>query len=208
MQTQAIQQFEPNNLVRTVDHVDELNRIHEEHVQAVIWNRQTPPAFSSALGALPAHDVDNGRFYVPIGEMRSSIKDLFNEWKWHIGEAQQWVIDDVVTLASRMAQILSVSFFRLRVELVRDDACRRFHRDTVRARLICTYSGPGTEIGLARDGDHPQRVDTVPTGSPILLKGKLWSCSPHQTVLHRSPPIEDASVARLVVALDEASTDT
>ena len=207
MKAQTDHHIESKDPIRRVMQVEELNEIRDEDVQAVIWNRQTPRSYSSPLGALPAHDVENGRFYVPIGEIGSCIEDLFKEWRWDIGEAQQWLVSDVKTLASQMASILSNSFFRLRVELVRDDACRRFHRDTVRARLICTYSGPGTEFGVARDGERPHHIDTVLTGSPILLKGKLWSCSPRQTVLHRSPPIEKAGVSRLVVVLDEASTD-
>ncbi len=193
--------------MRTVNRQEGFKDIFDEEVEAVIWKRPTPPSISSALRALPTHDVENGRFCVAVSEVRSRIMGLFDKWGWCAGDARRWIADDVEALAAQMASVLSVSQLLLRVELVRDDACRKFHCDTVRARLICTYSGPGTEYGIVDERDQPNEIHTVPTGSPTLLKGKLWPGFFHQSVLHRSPPIEGAGISRLVIVLNEAAPE-
>lgn len=201
-------QIAPTAPVLSVHRLKDLDAIFDEEVDAVIWSRQTPPSILSALKALPAHKVESGRFCVPVSEVGGCVADLFDAWGWRDDQAKNWLADDVEALAGQMAQILSVSHLLLRVELVRDDACRKFHRDTVRARLICTYSGPGTEFGVADADGQPRHVDTVPTGCPILLKGKLWPGAAQPSIMHRSPPIAGAGVSRLVVVLNEAPSNT
>lgn len=204
MRVQAAPQIRQIGPVQTVDRLEGLNAIHDDEIDGVIWNRQIPTSVSSLLGAIATDKAVDGRFCVPVGEVGRRIDNLFDEWEVRIGSAQRWFADDIQKLAGQFAQILSVSDILLRVERVCDDACRKFHRDTVRARLICTYSGPGTEYGIAKDGGEPHPIHTVPTGSPILLKGKLWTCSPQQSIRHRSPQIAGTGMSRLVVVINEA----
>lgn len=207
MKARNARQSAPNAPVLSVHRLKDLDAIFDQEVDAVIWSRQTPPSVLSALKAAPAHEVESGRFCVPVSEVGGCVAGLFDAWGWRADQARNWLADDVEALAAQMAQILSVSHLLLRVELVRDDACRKFHRDTVRARLICTYSGPGTEFGVADAGGQPRHVDTVPTGSPILLKGKLWPGAARPSIMHRSPPIAGAGASRLVVVLNEAPSN-
>ncbi|EEE38158.1 hypothetical protein RKLH11_1999 [Rhodobacteraceae bacterium KLH11] len=97
---------------------------------------------------------------------------------------------------------MSATFLRLRLDVVTTNACRRFHIDAITARLVCTYRGTGTQYGVSTDGADPQRVFTVQTGSPILLRGTLWPAEPPSGLLHRSPPIEGTGETRLVLVLD------
>ena len=115
-----------------------------------------------------------------------------------------WMEKDITELATQFAEVLSLTHINLRMEIVRDDACRKFHRDAVRARLICTYAGPGTEYAFRCDDDEAARFGSVPTGCPIVLKGKSWPGVSPSLVTHRSPPIEGLSSLRLVVVIDEA----
>ena len=224
---QTAHQIERTSPVRTVHRLEDLDAIFDDEADAVIWSRQAPPTVLSALKALPAYEVENGRFCVPVSGVGDCIINLFDAWGWCASPVRNWVAGDVEALAGQMATILSISHVLLRVEVVRDDACRKFHRDTVRARLICTYSGPGTELGIiAEDGGYPRPIGAVAAGSPILLKGKRWqgakvlservagakprttlvaTRSAQKSVVHRSPPIEETGVSRLVVVLDEAS---
>ncbi|GGG66682.1 hypothetical protein GCM10011415_11900 [Salipiger pallidus] len=45
-------------------------------------------------------------------------------------------------------------------------------------------------------------VLTVPTGSPIVLRGTRWPESPLSGLLHRSPPIAGTGETRLLLVLD------
>ncbi len=204
MHPQTLNKTDKIGPIRITNQLEGLSDIFEKEAEAVIWNRQIPSSVLSVLEALPTHDVDNGRFHVQVNEVSTCILALFEKWAWPLREAHQWLAHDVESLANHMGQILSLRNVLLRVELVRTDACRKFHRDTVTARLICTYSGIGTEIGVAENNDEPDHIENVPTGSPILLKGKLWPGCNEPSVLHRSPPIEEAGASRLMVVLNEA----
>lgn len=97
---------------------------------------------------------------------------------------------------------MEAPFLRLRLDRVTTNACHKFHKDAVRARLICTYRGTGTQYRVSPDGAEPRRVYTVPTGAPVLLRGTLWPQHPASNLLHRSPPIEATGETRLVLVLD------
>lgn len=105
-------------------------------------------------------------------------------------------------LASQLCSTASSTIARdggLRLDVVTRNACRRFHIDAVTARLVCTYRGTGTRYGVSTGGGEPRRVFTVPTGSPIVLRGMRWPETPLSGLLHRSPPIEGTGETRLVL---------
>ncbi|WP_367648814.1 DUF1826 domain-containing protein [Ruegeria arenilitoris] len=98
--------------------------------------------------------------------------------------------------------LMRSKWLRLRLDVVATNACRRFHIDAVTSRLVCTYRGTGTRYGISTDGTDPSRVFTVPTGSPVVLRGTLWPENPKSGLLHRSPPIEGTGETRLLLVLD------
>ncbi|MEL6208235.1 MAG: DUF1826 domain-containing protein, partial [Pseudomonadota bacterium] len=118
------------------------------------------------------------------------------------GPEKNRLVDDVAALAKIFAGIMDAPFLRLRLDVVTSNSCRKFHVDAVTARLICTYRGTGTQYGPAPGGDAPSEVFTLPTGAPIILRGKLWRERPSSGLLHRSPPIEGTGEARLLLVLD------
>ena len=115
------------------------------------------------------------------------------------------LVDDVAALADVFAAIMGVQYLRLRLDVVNDNACCKFHIDAVTARLVCTYRGTGTQYGISTDGQEPKRVFTVPAGCPIILRGTLWPDPPQSGLLHRSPPIEGTGETRLLLVLDPVS---
>jgi hypothetical protein len=111
-------------------------------------------------------------------------------------------VDDIAALAEIFAGLMRARWLRLRLDVVTTNACRRFHIDAVTARLVCTLRGTGTQYGISTDGAEPRRVFTVPTGSPIVLRGTLWPEGPRSGLLHRSPPIEGTGETRALLVLD------
>jgi hypothetical protein len=111
-------------------------------------------------------------------------------------------VDDIAALAEIFAGLMRARWLRLRLDVVTTNACRRFHIDAVTARLVCTYRGTGTQYGISTDGAEPRRIFTVPTGSPIVLRGTLWPEHPRSGLLHRSPPIEGTGETRALLVLD------
>ena len=118
------------------------------------------------------------------------------------------LVNDVAALAEVLREIMPTSHLQMRFDVVTTNACRKFHIDAVTARLVCTYRGTGTQYGISTDGAEPQKIFTVPTGAPILLRGTLWPEPPRSGLLHRSPPIEGTGETRLVLVLDPIIDDT
>jgi len=117
-------------------------------------------------------------------------------------DERETLVDDVAALADIFAGLTHAPYLRLRFDVVTTNACREFHIDVVTARLICAYRGTGTQYGISTDGAEPQRVFTVPTGAPILLRGTLWPTRSESRLLHRSPPIDGTGETRLVLVFD------
>ncbi|WP_137862190.1 MULTISPECIES: DUF1826 domain-containing protein [unclassified Sphingomonas] len=90
---------------------------------------------------------------------------------------------------------------------------RRFHADYVRARLITTYAGPGTQwldalTARRLDAGIPPRraeIRQLRTGQVGIFKGHDWPTT--TPILHRSPPIARAGKARLLLVVDPAKPD-
>jgi len=92
----------------------------------------------------------------------------------------------------------------LRVDVVHERTCPRFHLDRLRLRLCCTAFGLGTEWLAGRDPPGPDYEAAVhpapqhlPTGHLVAMAGSLSG----QGLVHRSPPASPNS-PRLFIALD------
>ena len=117
----------------------------------------------------------------------------------------RWLSQDVQMLAHQISVINPLERVRLRLEPVSDDACTKMHIDAVVARLICTYRGPGTVLGVQTGSTETEEM--VPTGAPMLFKGKLWPSDTAPTLRHRSPRISGTGVTRLVLVLEGCPDD-
>jgi len=84
-----------------------------------------------------------------------------------------------------------------RLELVSSDSCKKFHIDNVHSRLIYTYAGPGTEIKHAVNSE----TSCIPSGSALIVKGYKYP-EFQITTLHRSPPIAQEKIKRLLFIAD------
>lgn len=116
---------------------------------------------------------------------------------------------DVAGLGARFAAVMDSPVLALRLEVVTGDACRRFHADYVTARLICSYTGPGSEWvdndaaqTLAAGGTvEAVQIRQLAAGDVALFKGRQWSETP---IIHRSPPILGTGQRRLVLVINPA----
>ena len=186
--------------VQITDSLDGLAAIHASDCAAVIWARPDCPALSDWLAALPAD---------ALPQMRQILRPEAAAPALHAlcacmpeGPERVTFIESAALLAERFAAVMRAPWLRLRLEVVTGDACRKFHVDNVTARLVCTYRGTGTQLGLAARGAEPEMIHTVPTGQPIILRGMQWPTTPPSLLKHRSPPIAGTGEARLLLVLD------
>lgn len=169
---------------------------------AAIWQRQTPPDVQAWITALDPALLPKGRVVLPTAHVARVVQQLCDMSGLPDGPERDWLQADIALLADTFADLMTTPYLRLRLDVVKTNACRKFHIDAVTARLVCTYRGIGTQYGISTDGHDPKRVFTVQTGAPILLRGTLWPDQPASGLLHRSPPIEGSGETRLLLVLD------
>ena len=188
--------------VKTVPGLDALRAIGTDGVGGVIWQRRIPKEFHDWIDGLAPQNLPALRAIVPPAETRALLTEVCEAAGTPAGPNRDWLINDACALADAFVRIMKAPYLQLRLDVVSDNACRKFHVDMVRARLICTYRGRGTQYGVLQNGDEPEDIFSVPTGDPILLRGMRWPDRQPGTLRHRSPPIAGTGETRLIFVLD------
>lgn len=193
---------EPTRGVSIEGTAEGLSRIRMPDCRAVIWRRQQEPGFRNWIGSLLPVNLPRARVILRPDAIEKAVTLACKEAGTPDCAERRDLVDDVSAQAGIFAGLMRAPYLRLRLDVVSTNACRRFHIDAVTARLVCTYRGTGTQYGFSDGPGDPDPIFTVPTGSPILLRGTLWPMSPDAGFLHRSPPIEGSGETRLVLVLD------
>lgn len=188
--------------VGIADTPEGLDRIDVPGCAAVIWRRSMPPGVRAWLDGLDPAALPSTRTILRPDAVHGALGPMFDAACLPDGDARRWLRSDIADLAARFARLMRASQVRLRLQAVTTNACPRFHIDAVRARLICTYRGPGTQYGISNDGEEPRRVFQVATGAPVVLRGSACPMAPPSGLLHRSPPIAGSGETRFVLVLD------
>jgi len=179
-----------------------LSTISKSGCAAAIWQRRPLPSFQSWIDDLGPEHLPEARVITSPNNVREVVLQICKAHGIPECSERQILADDAAALATVFNAIMPSLHFQLRFDVIKNNACRKFHIDAVTARLICTYRGTGTQYGISTDGEDPKRVFTVPTGSAMILRGTLWPEEPKSGLLHRSPPIEDTGETRLLFVLD------
>jgi hypothetical protein len=137
-------------------------------------------------------------------------------------QVADFLVDEVRALTEQFCEALGVEAARVALKVSSTDDCQRFHVDHVPGRILCTYSGPGTELILPADVDwrgiHRRfmsmqkandatlragaSVTQVPVGHAIFLRGHRGPLRPTSGAVHRSPAIAARGLRRLLVRID------
>ena len=197
-----VQKVKPEDAIAVAMSPEGLSAIHNLNCAAAIWPRQPLHSFQSWIDALAPEHLPKSRVILRPEHVRDAASQICDLCGTPDCTERALLVDDVAALAHIFAELMRVQFLLLHLDVVATDTCRKFHTDAVAARLICTYRGTGTQYRLSSEAGAAQRIFTVPTGSPILLRGTLCPKRPGSGLLHRSPPIEGTGETRLVAILD------
>lgn len=129
----------------------------------------------------------------------------------------QALVDDVMALARLMTSLLAVESLRIKLRLLEETMCPRFHCDNVTVRLVTSWRGPGSEWlpehALDRRGlgapspDKPAivvdstAIERLGTGDVALIKGSDWHGEGRGGLVHRSPDLAPGQ-RRLMMSID------
>ena len=187
---------------RLSDAPDILAAIAADDCNLAIWQRPAFTDFSPLVSGTP----DDLRFECSREELPALLRaGLTGNRFGGDSDLHDILIADAARLAGLFCDALGLARFELRLEVVRTDSCRKFHADYVRARLITTYAGEGTDWLDGADaarvaaGAEPRRINRMNAFDVGLFKGKLASDHP---AIHRSPPIAGTGTARLLMVLN------
>lgn len=189
-------------LVSTSITPEGLAEIHREDCAASIWSRDPSPAFRTWIEQLDPDLLPRARMILSADRVRDAMTLLCEQYGTPDCDERSQLIDDTAALATIFADVMDTPFVRCRLDVIENNACRKFHIDVLKARLICTYRGTGTQYGVGPRGSDPETIETVPSSCPIILRGTLWPNPVKPGLLHRSPPIEGLGETRLVLVLD------
>ncbi len=188
--------------VAVAERPESLDVFLADGVAAAIWQRQLQCGFHEWIDGLDPQHLPSCRVILKPDNVAYAVTQICDSAGLQANAWRDSLVADIAVLADIFAGMMQAKFLRLRLDVVDTNACRKFHIDSVTARLICTYRGTGTQYGISTDGTPPDPVFTVATGSPILLRGTLWPKPPRSGLLHRSPPIAGTGETRLVLVLD------
>ena len=191
--------------VAITEKINQLPAVIERAVDAAISTRPLPTIVGRWIDDIAAENLPEARYVLHPNRVAACVENLFASRGLTATPALTWLAEDAGKLARCVCRIAGTDRVRLRIEAVDDNACSRLHIDHVVARMICTYRGPGTQLGL--EASDPSEIQTVPTGMPVLLKGKLWPSQPAPKLRHRSPPIDGTDITRLILVLEGTSPE-
>lgn len=193
--------------------------ILDARTNVVRMPRRLDPSMTARLQALVRdarfhHEVALDTSAPEVGGLLTSITDA---------EVSRFLADDIRQLVQQWGQTLGHKHVHATLFVQRTDGCPKIHADAVTIRLLCTYTGPGTEwlpnAELVRKNLARTDVDLATANASVIRKGgALRRCDPGDVLLlkgngypgnagrgaaHRSPPLGASGVARLVLKIDQ-----
>lgn len=188
-----------------------LRRIRQPAVELAIWKRRLAPDLARWLDSLPEENLPDGRVLAQAADLIPALTALLDAAGTPDGGMRTAFLADVVGLAKLYMDITGSRLVDIRLDAIHHDACWKFHRDCVAARLLTTYRGPGTQwvrpaddaAALAGQKSYRGPVQQFPRHAVGLFKG---SCAPPASgIVHRSPAIAGTGATRLLLCLNPPS---
>ena len=198
--------------IETCDTPDGLVAVQRPGTQLVIWQRALPSRLHSWLDRIDASCLPDTRILVRPGDLRAALQPHFDDCGLPQGDLRDLFVQDVGDLVSTFSKVTRSDLVDVRLERVSHDACWKFHRDCVEARLLTTYRGPATEWVQPVHGERALReqkrfrgpLERLGIHDVAIFKG---SCAgPGSGIVHRSPAVAGTGRTRLLLCLNKRST--
>lgn len=193
-----------------------LPRIFEDSINIAVMQRRLPA--DVALSATAQCQTERPWQFSWLGTPDDSLIEELRR-RAPQPEAANALIDDIVSLAQAVAYLFESQTVGIRLRILTEAMCPRFHCDNLPVRLVTTYLGPGSEWlpeeAVNRDGlgaptpDRPEivlkpdAVQTLKAGDIALIKGSGWEGCEHSALVHRSPSLNEGQ-KRLLLTIDPA----
>ena len=201
----------PGAGIETCDAAEGLAAIGNPGMELVIWRRALPLCLQTWLERMDASCLPDMRVLVQPSDLRRAVEPHFDDCGMPPGDMRDLLLRDIDDLVSAFARITQSDLVDVRLESVSHDACWKYHRDCVEARILTTYRGPGTEWiqpihaerALRAQKQFEGPVERLENNDVAIFKG---SCAaPGSGIVHRSPPLAGTGCTRLLLCLNQLS---
>ena len=193
--------------------------IYEAETNIAMWQR----SFSESFQRLVDEFVSSRQ--QPYLSMICAPKDARSQLRKALGSAHfSPLADDATELIDMFCCLFQLDQVGLRMTVLRDTMCPKFHVDHVPCRMVTTYTGVGTQwlpnavvkrdkLGIGSAGKSDQDsglygneadIRQMASADVALLKGEGWQGKQNAGLVHRSPAIPSGE-SRLLLTLDFSS---
>ncbi len=191
-----------------------LGEVLRDEINLAVWQRPLPtPVAAFAAQLLARHGLLawSGVLDIQDESAEPDLGDLLAGYAALPGQAA--FLADVRWLVSAFACLLGARSVGLRLRVLDQAMCPRFHVDQVAVRLITSYAGVGSEwlregaMARGRLGDPAAEprdsalIECAAAGQVLLAKGEKWSGNLGGGLIHRSPQPPEGQ-RRVLLTLD------
>lgn len=128
---------------------------------------------------------------------RNSVRQLVCSGLTSLNLDNREIAEDMIQMTTGFLGRFDAPSAELRIDVVEQRPCPKFHQDNVVLRMLITYLGPGTEYVAA---EYPAQIHMAPREAIVLMKGRRHPTNRGMT-LHRSPAVSPGE-RRLCLTVD------
>lgn len=174
-----------------------------------VWSREPPFDIAQHLAKMQLSLLTGWRRSFGVAEAGTAIAEAMANSGFNNEALENFLAADMALLTRVFSTSTGIERVEARLDIIRHNACRRFHVDSYPARLAVTYVGPGTvwvprcrsEQALAEQEDYTGPAIEFPAFSVGLFAGAM---NGRTGLVHRSPKIEGTGRARLFLCVNAA----
>lgn len=188
-----------------------LTDIVEDEINLAVWGRPQLSVLTEAAKNLAAsHPTLRWQCSGNLESLNTQLSDLLTS-----GPASENLRHDILLLADMMSCLFDHQTLGVRLSVLQQAMCPRYHVDRVHCRLITTYTGPGMQwlpnstierstasagpLTLPTESELPHQ--SVQPQSVALCKGDRWPGNSGKGLIHRSPAVA-ANEQRVLLTID------
>jgi len=189
--------------------------IYQSDINIAIWQRKLPTALQNSVKTfLESNPTFEKKMILTPQDALSRVSESFNNNMTEVSE-------DIANLVDMFCYLFELKQAAMRLNVLDQAMCPKFHVDRVPCRLVTTYQSiasewlphevidhtklgwgsnglPDSESGLYQSESDIQQLSC---GDVALLKGTLWEGNENTGLVHRSPVVPD-NEKRLILTLD------
>ena len=189
--------------------------IYQSEINIAIWQRKLSSSLQNSVKTfLELNPTFETKMILTPQDAFTSVSESFNNNMPEVSE-------DISHLVEMFCYLFDLKQVAMRMKVLNQAMCPKFHVDRVPCRLVTTYQSIGsqwlphevldyTKLGWGSNGlpdsesglyKSENNIQQLSCGDVALFKGTLWEDNENAGLVHRSPVVP-ANEKRLVLTLD------